>query len=116
MESEMKRVRFNEETQNIQSVMEGDVFCIRNGQFQFDVMRCRLFDEEEVQQRRSPFQTKCQRQRNLLRHSYALRKAGHSEAKRRKKQKRLDRANAAWLPPSPPPNTDTDTVVVIDDN
>ena len=115
----MKRVRFNEETQNIQSVMEGDKFCIRNGQFQFDVMKCRLFDEEEVQQRDTRFQTLRQRQRDLLRHSYALRKAGHSEAKRRKKQKRLDRANAAW-PPSPPPppdpDTDTDTVVVVIEN
>ena len=113
MESEMKRVRFNEETQNIQSVMEGDEFCIRNGQFQFDVMRCRLFDEEDVEQRRSPFQTLRQRQRDMLRHSHALRKAGYSDAKRRKKQKRLDRANAAW--PPPPPDTDTDTVVVVID-
>ena len=107
----MKRVRFHEEVQNVQSVMEGDKFCIRNGQFQFDVMKCRLFDGEEVQQRQSPFQTKRQRQRDLLRHSYALRKAGHSETKRRKKQKRLDRANAAWLPSQ---DTDTDTVVVIE--
>ena len=114
MESEVKRVRFNEETQNIQSVMEGDEFCIRNGQFQFDVMRCRLFDEEEVQQRRSPFQTKRQRQRDMLRHSHALRKAGYSDVKRRKKQKRLDRANAAW-PPPPDTDTDTDTVVVVID-
>ena len=111
----MKRVRFHGEVQNVQSVMEGDKFCIRNGQFQFDVMKCRLFDEGEVQQRRSPFQTKRQRQRDLLRHSYALRKAGHSETKRRKKQKRLDRANAAWLPSQDPdPDIDTDTVVVVE--
>ena len=109
----MKRVRFHEEVQNVQSVMEGDKFCIRNGQFH--VMKCRLFDEGEVQQRRSPFQTKRQRQRDLLRHSYALRKAGHSETKRRKKQKRLDRANAAWLPSQDPdPDIDTDTVVVVE--
>ena len=58
-------------------------------------------------------------QRDLLRHSYALRKAGHSETKRRKKQKRLDRANALWLPsqdPDPDPDIDTDTVVVVVEN
>ena len=114
----MKRVRFHEEVQNVQSVMEGDKFYIRNGQFQFDVMKCRLFDEEDIEQRRSSFQTKRQRQRDLLRHSYALRKAGHSDVKRRKKQKRLDRANAAWLPPpqdpDPDPDIDTDTVVVVE--
>ena len=104
----MKRVRFNEEVQNIQSVMEGDEFCIRNGRLQFCVMKCRLFDEEDVEQRCSPFQTLRQRNRDILRHSHALRKAGYSDAKRRKKQKRLDRANAAW----PPPDTDTDNVVV----
>ena len=111
----MKRVRFNEEVQNIQSVMEGDQFCIRNDQFQFDVMKCRLFDEEDIEQRQSPFQTKRQCQRDLLRHSHALRKAGRSEKKRRKKQKRLDRANAAWRPPpSQDPDMDTDTVVVVE--
>ena len=111
MESEMKRVRFNEEVQNIQSVMEGDQFCIRNGRFQFDVMKCRLFDEEDVEQRCSSFQTRRQRNRDILRHSHALRKAAYSDAKRRKKQKRLDRANAAWQPP----DTDSDTVVVVVD-
>ena len=115
----MKRVRFHEEVQNVQSVMEGDQFCIRNGQFQFDVMKCRLFDEEDIEQRRSSFQTKRQQQRDLLRHSHALRKAGRSEKKRRKKQKRLDRANAAWRPPPPPsqdpdPDPSTDTVVVVE--
>ena len=109
-EREIKRVRFHEEVQNIQSVMEGDEFCIRNGQFQFDVMKCRLFEEEDIEQRQSSFQAKRQQQRELLRHSHALRKAGRSEKKRRKKQKRLDRANAAWLPSQ---DTDTDTVVVV---
>ena len=83
----MKRVRFHEEVQNIQSVMEGDEFCIRNGQFQFDVMKCRLFDEEDIEQRQSSFQAKRQQQRELLRHSHALRKAERSEKKRRKKTK-----------------------------
>ena len=111
----MKRVRFHEEVQNIQSVMEGDEFCIRNGQFQFDVMKCRLFDEEDIEQRQSSFQAKRQQQRELLRYSHTLRKAGHSEKKRRKKKQRLDRANAAWLP-SQDPDTDTDTVVVVVEN
>ena len=105
----MKRVRFNEETQTFTPVMQGYMHCIKKEP---------LSSEEEVQQRRSPFQTLRRHQRDMLRHSYALRKAGHSEAKRRKKQKRLDRANAAW-PPSPPPDPDTDTdtvVVVIDEN
>ena len=104
----MKRVRFNEETQTFTPVMQGHMHCIKKEP---------LSSEEEVQQRRSPFQTKRQRQRDLLRHSYALRKAGHSETKRRKKQKRLDRANAAWLPPpdpDPDPDTETDAVVVIE--
>ena len=108
MEREMKRVRFNEETQTFTPVMQGHMHCIKKEP---------LSSEEEVQQRRSPFQTKRQRQRDLLRHSYALRKAGHSETKRRKKQKRLDRANAAWLPPpdpDPDPDTETDAVVVIE--
>ena len=83
----MKRVRFHEEVQNVQSVMEGDKFCIRNGQFQFDVMKCRLFDEEDIEQRRSSFQTKRQQQRELLRHSHALRKAGRSEKKTSEKTK-----------------------------
>ena len=104
----MKRVRFHEETQTFTPVMQGHMHCIKKEP---------LSSEEEVEQRRSPFQTKRQRQRDLLRHSYALRKAGHSEAKRRKKQKRLDRANAAWLPPpqdpDPDPDIDTDTVVVV---
>ena len=106
----MKRVRFREETQTFTPVMQGHMHCIKKKP---------LSSEEDVEQRRSPFQTKRQRQRDLLRHSYALRKAGHSEAKRRKKQKRLDRANAAW-PPSPPPpsdpDPDTDTVVVVIEN
>ena len=104
----MKRVRFHEETQTFTPVMQGHGHCIKKEP---------LSSEEEVEQRRSPFQTKRQRQRDLLRHSYALRKAGRSEAKRRKKQKRLDRANAAWLPPpsdpDPDPDIDTDTVVVV---
>ena len=103
----MKRVRFHEETQTFTPIMQGHRHCIKKEP---------LSSEEEVEQRRSPFQTKRQRQRDLLRHSYALRKAGHSETKRRKKQKRLDRANAAWpLSPQPPldPDTDTDTVVVV---
>ena len=104
MEREMKRVRFNEETQTFTPVMQGHMHCIKKEP---------LSSEEEVQQRRSSFQTLRQRQRDLLRHSYALCKAGHSEAKRRKKQKRLNRANAAWLPP-PDPDTGTDTVVVIE--
>ena len=98
----MKRVRFNEETQTFTPVMQGHMHCIKKEP---------LSSEEDIEQRRSPFQTKRQHQRDLLRHSYALRKAGHSEAKRRKKQKRLDRANAAWLPSQ---DTDTDTVVVIE--
>ena len=100
----MKRVRFNEETQTFTPVMQGHMHCIKKEP---------LSSEEDIEQRRSRFQTKRQRQRDLLRHSYALRKAGHSEAKRRKKQKRLDRANAAWLPPPQDPDTDTDTVVVV---
>ena len=101
----MKRVRFHEETQTFTPVMQGHMHCIKKEP---------LSSEEEVEQRQSPFQTKRQRQRELLRHSHALRKAGHSETKRRKKQKRLDRANAAWLPPQDPdPDMDTDTVVVV---
>ena len=103
----MKRVRFHEETQTFTPVMQGHMHCIKKEP---------LSSEEEVEQRRSPFQTKRQRQRDLLRHSHTLRKAGHSETKRRKKQKRLDRANAAWLPPppqDPDPDIDTDTVVVV---
>ena len=68
-----------------------------------------LSSEEDVQQRRSSFQTQRQRSRDILRHSRALRKAGYSDAKRQKRQKRLDRANAAWQA------TDTDTVVVVDE-
>ena len=101
----MKRVRFHEETQTFTPVMQGHMHCIKKEP---------LSSEEDIEQRRSPFQTKRQRQRDLLRHSYALRKAGHSEAKRRKKQKHLDRANAAWLPPPQDPDPDTDTVVVIE--
>ena len=97
----MKRVRFHEETQTFTPVMQGHMHSINKEP---------LSSEEEVEQRQSPFQTKRQRQRDLLRYSYALRKAGHNEAKRRKKQKRLDRANAAWLPSQ---DTDTDTVVVV---
>ena len=100
----MKRVRFHEETQTFTPVMQGHMHCIKKEP---------LSSEEDIEQRRSPFQTKRQHQRDLLHHSYALRKAGHSEAKRRKKQKRLNRANAAWLPP-PDPDPDTDTVVVIE--
>ena len=96
----MKRVRFNEETQTNTPVMQGHMHCIKKEP---------LSSEEDVQQRRSPFQTQRQRNRDILRHSHALRKAAYSDAKRRKKQKRLDRANAAW----PPPDTDTDTVVVV---
>ena len=105
MESEMKRVRFNEETQTFIPVMQGYMHCNKKEP---------LSSEEDVEQRRSLFQTQRRRGRDMLRHSHALRKAGYSDAKRRKKQKRLDRANAAW-PPSPP-DTDTDTVVVIDEN
>ena len=105
MEGEIKRVRFNEETQTFTPVMQGHMFCIKKEP---------LFSEEDVQQRRSPFQTKRQRQRDILRHSHALRKAGYTDAKRRKKQKRLDRANATWPPPDT--DTDTDTVVVTDEN
>ena len=100
----MKRVRFHEETQTFTPVMQGHMHCIKKEP---------LSSEEEVEQRQSPFQTKRQRQRDLLRYSYALRKAGHSETKRRKKQKRLDRANAVWLP-SQDPDIDTDTVVVVE--
>ena len=96
----MKRVRFHEETQTFTPVMQGHMHCIKKEP---------LSSEEEVEQRQSSFQTKRQRQRDLLRHSHALRKAGHSETKRRKKQKRLDRANDAGLPSQ---DTDTDTVVV----
>ena len=105
----MKRVRFHEETQTFTPVMQGHMHCIKKEP---------LSSEEEVEQRQSPFQTKRQRQRDLLRHSYALRKAGHSETKRRKKQKRLDRANVAWLPPSqdPDPDPSTETVVVVVEN
>ena len=102
MESEIKRVRFNEETQTYTPVMQGHMHCIKKEP---------LSSEEDVQQRRSPFQTQRQRGRDILRHSHALRKAAYSDAKRRKKQKRLDRANAAWHPP----DTDTDTVVVVDE-
>ena len=76
----MKRVRFHEETQTFTPVMQGHMHCIKKEP---------LSSEEDIEQRRSPFQTKRQRQRDLLRHSYALRKAGHSEAKRRKKTKAL---------------------------
>ena len=93
----MKRVRFNEETQTCHPVMQGHLYCIQKEP---------LSSEEDVQQRRSPFQTQRQRCRDILRHSRALRKATYSEAKRQKRQKRLDRANAAWQP------MDTDTVVV----
>ena len=106
----MKRVRFNEETQTYHPIMQGDKYCIRNGRPQHCVMKGRLSSEEDVQQRRSPFQTQRQRCRDILRHSRALRKATYSEAKRQKRQKRLDRANAAWQP------MDTDTVVVVDKN
>ena len=99
----MKRVRFNEETQTYYPVMQGHMHCIKKEP---------LSSEEDVQQRRSSFQTLRQRNRDILRHSHALRKAGYSDAKRRKKQKRLDRANAAW----PSPDTDTDTVVVDNEN
>ena len=100
MESEMKCVRFNEETQTYTPVMQGHMHCIKKEP---------LSSKEDVQQRRSPFQTLRQRNRDILRHSHALRKAAYSDAKRRKKQKRLDRANAAW------PTPDTDNVVVVDD-
>ena len=95
----MKRVRFNEETQTYPPVMQGHMHYIKKEP---------LSSKEDVQQRRSPFQTQRQRSRDILHHSRALRKATYSDAKRRKKQKRLDCANAAWQPP----DTDTDTVVV----
>ena len=76
----MKRVRFHEETQTFTPVMQGHMHSIKKEP---------LSSEEDIEQRRSPFQTKRQRQRDLLRHSYALRKAGHSETKRRKKTKAL---------------------------
>ena len=69
-------------------------------------MKARWSSEEDVQQIRSPFQTQRQGCCDILRHSRALPKATYSEAKRQKRQKRLDRANAAWQP------MDTDTVVV----
>ena len=96
VERKMKRVCFNEETQAYHPVMHGHLYCIKTEP---------LSSEEDVQQRRSPFQTQRQRCRDILRHSRALRKATYSEAKRQKRQKRLDRANAAWQP------MDTDTVV-----
>ena len=95
----MKRVRFNEETQTYHPVLQGHLYCIKKEP---------LSSEEDVQQRRSPFQTQRQRCRDILRHSRALRKAAYSEGKRQKRQKRLDRANAAWQP------MDTDTVVVVE--
>ena len=98
----MKRVRFNEETQTYTPIMQGHMHCIKKEP---------LSSEEDVQQRRSPFQTQRQRSSNILRHSRALRKAAYSDAKRQKRQKRLDRANAAWQPT----DTDTDTVVVVDE-
>ena len=97
----MKRVRFNEETQTYTPVMQGHMHCIKKEP---------PSSEEDVQQRRSPFQTRRERCRDVLRLSWAMRKAGYSDAKRRKKQKRLDRANAAWQPT----DTDTDTVVVVE--
>ena len=78
--------------------MQGHVYCIKKEP---------LSSEEDVQQRRSPFQVKRQRCRDTLRHSRALRKATYSEAKRQKRQKRLERTNAAWQP------MDTDTVVAV---
>ena len=104
----MKRVRFNEETQSYHPIMQGDTYCIMDGRPQHCVMKGRLSSEDDVQQRRSSFQAQRQRCRDILRHSRALRKAAYSEAKRQKRQKRLDRANAAWQPM----DTDTDTVVV----
>ena len=95
----MKRVRFNEETQTYHPVLQGHLYCIKKEP---------LSSEEDVQQRRSPFQTQRQRCRDILRQSRALRKAAYSEGKRQKRQKRLDRANAAWQP------MDTDTVVVVE--
>ena len=97
----MKRVRFNEETQAFQPVTQGHLYCIKKEP---------LSSEEDVQQRCSPFQTQRQRCRDILRHSQALRKTNYSEGKRQKRQKRLDRANAAWQP------IDTDTVVVVVEN
>ena len=98
----MKRIRFNEETQTYYPVMQGHMYCIKKEPFS---------SEEDVQQRRSPFQARRERCRDVLPLSWAMRKAAYSDAKRRKKQKRLDRANAAWQPP----DTDTDTVVVVVD-
>ena len=95
----MKRVRLNEETQTYHPVMQGHLYCIKEEP---------LSSEEDVQQRRSPFQTQRQSGRDILRHSRALRKATYSEAKRQKRQKRLERANAAWQP------MDTNTVVVVE--
>ena len=96
----MKRVRFHEEIQTFTPVMQDHMHSIKKEP---------LSSEEEVEQRQSPFQAKRQYQRELLRHSHALRKAGRSEKKRQKKKQRLDRANAAW---PPDPDMDTDTVVV----
>ena len=98
----MKRVRFHEEIQTFTPVMQGHMHSIKKEP---------LSSEEEVEQRQTPFQAKRQYQRELLRHSHALRKAGRSEKKRRKKKQRLDRANAAW---PPDPDMDTDTVVVVE--
>ena len=74
----MKRVRFNEETQTYHPVMQGNVYWIKKEP---------LSSEGDVQQRRSPFQTKRQRCRDTLRHSRVLRKATYSEAKRQKTTK-----------------------------
>ena len=96
----MKRVRFNEETQTFTPVMQGHMHCIKKEP---------LSAEEDVQQRRSPFQTKRQRQRDMLRHSHALRKAGYSDVKRRKKK-------SAWTAPTPRghhPRTQTLTLLLL---
>ena len=73
----MKRVRFHEKIQTFTPVMQGHMHSIKKEP---------LSSEEEVEQRQSPFQAKRQYQRELLRHSHALRKAGHSEKKTSKKE------------------------------
>ena len=77
--------------------MQGHVYCIKKEP---------LSSEEDVRPRRSPFQTKRQRCRNVLRLSRAMRKVTYSVAKQQKRKDRLARANAAWQ------HMDTDTVVV----
>ena len=93
----MKRVRFNEEAQTYHPVMQAHVYCIKKEP---------LSSEEDVRQRRSPFQTKRQRCRDVLGLIRAMQKATYSVTKLQRRQDRLERANAAWQ------HMDTDTVVV----